>query len=107
MDIDLEREAFEKWAVDVLPPFKLSTITGLYSPDYVNSIFAGWQARAAMPLLAIPEGYALVPVEPTPEMLDVAVSFALNVTLSHENTWSAYMRNVWLRMTAASQQAAQ
>jgi len=59
------------------------------------------------PLLAIPEGYALVPVEPTPEMLDVAVSFALNVTLSHENTWSAYMRDVWLRMTAASQQAAQ
>lgn len=106
MDIDLEREAFEKWAVDVLPPFKLSTITGLYSPDYVNSIFAGWQARAAM-TLAIPEGYALVPVEPTPEMLDCAVSFALNVSLSGEYNWSAYMRDVWLRMTAAAQQATQ
>jgi hypothetical protein len=48
------------------------------------------------------EGQAIVPVEPTPEMLDVAVSFALNVSLSGDYNWSAYMRDIWLRMVAAA-----
>ena len=48
------------------------------------------------------EGQAVVPIEPTPEMLDVAVSFALNVSLSGDYNWSAYMRDIWLRMVAAA-----
>lgn len=51
------------------------------------------------------EGWKLVPVEPTPAMLDVAVSFALNVSLSGEYNWSSYMRDVWLRMLAATPSA--
>lgn len=43
-----------------------------------------------------------VPLEPTEEMLDVAVSFALNVSLSGEYNWSAYMRDVWQRMVKAA-----
>ena len=46
--------------------------------------------------------FALVPVEPTPVMLDVAVSHALMVSLSGDYNWSAYMRDVWLRMVAAA-----
>lgn len=49
-----------------------------------------------------PAGYVLVPVEPTPEMLDVAVSHALMVSISGEYNWSAYMRDVWKRMLAAA-----
>ena len=60
---------------------------------------ADWNRRAA---LQIPAGYELMPLEPTPEMLDVAVSFALNVSLSAEYGWSAYMRDVWVRMIAVS-----
>jgi hypothetical protein len=32
--------------------------------------FWGWQARSAQPAPVVPEGYVLVPVEPTPDMLD-------------------------------------
>ena len=49
--------------------------------------------------------FALVPVEPTPVMLDVAVSHALMVSLSGDYNWSAYMRDVWLRMVAAAASA--
>lgn len=50
----------------------------------------------------IPEGWRLVPVEPTAEMLDVAVSHALMVSLGGDYNWSAYMRDVWGRMLAAA-----
>jgi len=43
-----------------------------------------------------------VPAEPTPEMLDRAVAFALNVTISGDYNWSAYMRDVWRTMLAAA-----
>lgn len=43
-----------------------------------------------------------VPLEPTEEMLDVAVSFALNVSLSGEYNLSTYMRDVWQRMVKAA-----
>ena len=46
-------------------------------------------------------GWKLVPVEPTAGMLDVAVSHALTVSLSRDYSWSAYMRDVWLRMVEA------
>lgn len=54
----------------------------------------------------VPDGYVLVPIEPTPEMLDVAVSHALMVSLSGNYNWSAYMRDVWLRMVSAAEQSA-
>ena len=97
MDIDAEREAFDEW----LPNY--------YTDGEDSAARAGWVAaiKHAESHPVIPEGYALVPIEPTPAMLDVAVSFALNVTLSNENTWPAYMRDVWLRMATAAQQAAQ
>lgn len=47
----------------------------------------------------------LVPIEPTAGMLDVAVSHALMVSLSGDYNWSAYMRDVWLRMLAAAPSA--
>lgn len=43
-----------------------------------------------------------VPLEPTEEMLDVAVSFALNVSLGGEYNWSTYMRDVWQRTVKAA-----
>jgi hypothetical protein len=57
---------------------------------------------SAQPAPVVPDGYAIVPVEPTPEMLDVAVSHALMVSLSGDYNWSAYMRDVWLRMISAA-----
>ena len=51
---------------------------------------------------AVPDGWKLVPVEPTVGMLDIAVSHALAVSLSRDYDWSAYMRDVWMRMVEAS-----
>lgn len=50
----------------------------------------------------ISDGFALVPLTPTPAMLDVAVSFALNVKLSSEYNWTQYMTDVWARMVDAA-----
>lgn len=50
----------------------------------------------------LPDGYVLVPMEPTASQLDVAVSFALNVKLCNDYNWSAYMRDVYARMIAAA-----
>lgn len=50
-------------------------------------------------------GWQLVPEEPTPEMLDVAVSYALNVSVHGEGGWSNYMRTIWQRMIAAAPEA--
>lgn len=40
-------------------------------------------------------------VEPTAAMIDAAVAFALNVSLSSDYTWSQYMRDLWLTMAKA------
>lgn len=50
----------------------------------------------------VPDGWQLVPMEPTASQLDVAVSFALNVKLCNDYNWSAYMRDVYARMLAAA-----
>jgi hypothetical protein len=56
-----EREAFEAW-------YETAACLG------VEPTWAAWQARAALSQapVAVPEGYALVPVEPTLEMLTAA-----------------------------------
>lgn len=41
--------------------------------------------------------------EPTPKALDSAVAFALNVQISSEYKWTAYMTDVWGKMLNASQ----
>ena len=62
---------------------------------------------AVVTKLSVPDGWRLVPVEPTTEMLDVAVSHALAVSLSRDYNWSAYMRDVWLRMVEEATQQKQ
>ena len=56
--------------------------------------------------------YQLVPKVPSSEMLDSAVSFALNVKISGSYNWSAYMGDLWRQMldaapTPAAQSAGQ
>lgn len=50
----------------------------------------------------IARDFVLVPIEPTAAMLDRAVAFALNVTLSGDYNWSAYMRDVYRTMLAGA-----
>lgn len=65
-----------------------------------------WQRAQSAPAGAVSDGWRLVPVEPTPGMLDVAVSHALMVKLGGDYTWSRYMGDVWARMLAAAPEPA-
>ena len=70
MDIDAEREAFEAECEKL----GLTIYAGSdcrYAPE-IQCAWMLWQAQAAMPLV-IPEGYALVPIEPTKAMIDAAL----------------------------------
>lgn len=66
-----------------------------YRPDdaviFARALLASY-GKAAQP--SVPE--------PTPEMLDRAVAFALNVKISAEYGWTQYMRDLWAHMTAAA-----
>lgn len=66
-----------------------------------DPLFASPQSSAT-----VPEGYALVPVEPTSAMLDRAVALMLNVKVSSAYTWTQYARDLWATMLAASQPVA-
>lgn len=101
-----EREEFEAWAVtdDGNCSEAYGDLAkgedGVYINYLVERDWEVWQARAA--LAATQAGSKLVPVEPTPAMLDVAVSFALNVQISRNYNWSAYMADVYRRMVSAA-----
>lgn len=49
------------------------------------------------------DGWVMVPKIPSSAMLDRAVAFALNVTLSGDYGWSSYMRDLYARMLTAAQ----
>lgn len=59
-------------------------------------------ARAALASRQAPEEWKWVPVEPSEAMLDRAVAFGLNVSLSKDYGWTPYMRDLWATMLAAS-----
>lgn len=48
----------------------------------------------------VPPGYTVVSIEPDKETIDRAVSFALNVSLSADYTWSQYMTDLYKHMIA-------
>jgi hypothetical protein len=77
-----------------------------HAPEIIGQEEAmGWRFTQlyTAPQPAIPEGFALVPVEPTPEILDRGVAFALNVTLSGDYTWSDYIADMYRHMLAAKE----
>ena len=61
------REQFEAWATSQQLPIKRYR-WGEYKVDDTETAWEAWQAA----LRAAPEGFVLVPVEPTPEMLQAA-----------------------------------
>jgi len=50
---------------------------------------------------AVPKGWKLVPVEPSSDMLDRAVAFALMSVLTGDYKWSQYMTDLWGRFLSA------
>src|ERR1044072_4684998 len=69
--------------------------------EYVRAALATTPS-AQEEAVRVTEGYELAPLEPTPSILDVRVSYALNVWISSRYNWSACMRDVGVRMIATS-----
>ena len=84
MDIQKEREAFESWHYEQYllenPNIDISNAKYIYDYAHKNALvyqlkeshFTAWQAAKAQ---AIPEGFVLVPKEPTQEMLNKMQDF--------------------------------
>ena len=79
MDIQKEREAFEAWLFKEYLGAKDFVI--VYRPD--ENIYehrptqARWEAWQAAKAQAVPEGFVLVPKEPTEEMLDATINLPI------------------------------
>ena len=59
MNEEVERKLYEDWLHQ--------------SPEFADTIISAWDVwlgRAALSAPAVPEGFKLVPIEPTPEMID-------------------------------------
>lgn len=94
-----EREAFEAWAIGRLnkyglPYFVFCVKDGEYADGGAQHAWDGWQARAAQPC-PVPAGYALVPVEPTEEMIAAASAiFCSNERAALESRTQIYRKMI-------------
>lgn len=77
MDIEKEREAFEAWYRKeydntVIDDSEFSEILDEYESNYywVDELNQSWKAWQTAKAQAVPEGFVLVPKEPTPKMID-------------------------------------
>lgn len=79
--------AFEKWWEDERYDEKLKNVQGVMFNRVKNAAFRAWSAASRSAMLqgkaepvsqpyTLPDGYALVPVEPTQEMLTASYMFA-------------------------------
>lgn len=85
MDLQKEREAFEAWYRKeydntVIDDSEFSEILGEYESNYywVDELNQSWMAWQADKAQAVPEGFVLVPKEPTPKMIDAADNCAID-----------------------------
>ena len=76
MDIQKEREAFEAWFESNFESTKLHKFDdGVYWHERAQMSWEAWQAAKAN---AVPDGYVVVPKEPTEKMIDAGHDFCKN-----------------------------
>ena len=82
MDFQKEREAFENWHIrnmDINSDFeKISEQDSPYMDEHVNNSWLTWQAAKAQ---AVPEGFVLVPKEPTDKTIARMINTPIEVNL--------------------------
>lgn len=88
-----ERDALKAGAAYLINQVEMGTYTDELDHDLKdNQAFVSLKEK-----LNDSKGCVVVPVEPTPEMLDRAVAFALQVGLSSDYRWTDYMRDLYAR----------
>lgn len=83
--MDQERAAFEAWYLREIEDGQDSLIkypNGHYINDTTMDAWYGWQARASLPV-GVPDGYALVPVEPTQAMTEAGMAVDVAMYETH------------------------
>ena len=76
MNLEKEREAFENWAKNNGYNVAKNPVSGIYLSLVCNNAWKAWQAAKAS---AVPDGFVVVPKEPTKEMrVDGAVAWCRN-----------------------------
>lgn len=84
-----EREQFEAWWPSVGQTIGKA------------AAWEAWQARATP---KVPEGMAIVPVEPTEEMLKAGVSVALSTSIHGQGGWNGYLLKLYAAMLSAAKE---
>lgn len=93
MDIQKEREAFEAWLFKEYLGAKDFVI--VYRPD--ENIYehrptqARWEAWQAAKAQVVPEGFILVPKEPTPKMIDATWNYDDAIQYMSHNTRNEFI----------------
>lgn len=99
---DQMRAEFEQWACPQADKNAIAKFEdGLYMSAKTSMAWAAWQAARASAPQGVPEGWQLVPVVPTPEMLN-ASRWSGSGDVSVNEEWAR--TEVWRRMIAAAPQ---
>lgn len=99
MDIKKEREAFEAWVGSNGRKVERSS-DGSYKSMTLDKEWEAWQAAKAQ---AVPEGFVLVPKQPTPKMIDATWNFDEEIQDMSHNSRNEFIYNA---MIAAAQEPA-
>lgn len=87
MSIEKERNAFEEWYEKHHNGRQISCDyvyeDNSYSIGYANAMWVSWQAAKAK---AVPDGYCIVPKEPTPKMIDATWDYDGEIQEMSHNT---------------------
>lgn len=85
MSIEKERKAFEEWAYSNKWNINRFRDMGIdkYVDDFVDAAWHGWQASANR------QGYKLIPIEPTKEMLIAADGCVIDGKVTSNNIYKA------------------
>lgn len=94
MDLQKEREAFEKWAEN--NGYHIEKKDGNYVVTSTIHCWLAWQAKAQ----AVPEGFVLVPKEPTSEVLK-----AISAEIIKPNNGRIFLAKVYKAMIEAQEPA--
>jgi len=101
MTTETERAEFEKWAKLGGARDCARTEWGNYKAQGTERLWECWQASARARSGAVPAGYALVPIEPTEEML-LSADAAMMREESHGMVRGRSPTRIWTAMLAAA-----
>ncbi|HAV4988083.1 TPA: hypothetical protein JIZ13_01835 [Acinetobacter nosocomialis] len=110
-DLNKEREAFEKLSeiAEILNEEKSHFNGDFYdlpfnscAESFINGAWYAWLEKAKAQ--AVPEGYVVVPKQPTPKMIDATWDFDDEIIEMSSNTRNEF---IWKKMVEASESGAE